>query len=221
MTASLSESPSSLVPPPAAVRRTVRAVLLAWGTLALGASLLGVLGSLPPLVFPLLIWSGPVAFLVLRARSRAFQAYLLGLDLRPLVLFHLVRALAGVGFLVLHQRGQLPGELALYAGWGDIAVGLTAPLALLALPAHTPARQRWVLLWNVLGLLDILGVILSAQRLLLFSGTPDALAPLTRFPFSLLPLFIVPLVFITHFTMMGRLWAGSGLSGRSGPSARR
>ncbi|HYO65898.1 MAG TPA: hypothetical protein VEU33_07445 [Archangium sp.] len=221
MTTRLSASPSSLMPPSATVRRTVRAVLLAWGTLALGVSVSGVLESLPPLVFPVLIWSGPLAFLALRARSNAFREYLLGLDLRPLVLFHLVRAVAGVGFLVLHQRGQLPGDLALYAGWGDIAVGLTAPLALLALPAHTPARQRWGLLWNVLGLLDILGVIVSAQRLLFFSGTPDALAPLTRFPFSLLPLFIVPLVFITHFTMMARLWAGSGLSGRSGPWARR
>jgi hypothetical protein len=140
-------------------------------------------------------------------------------DSRPLVLFHLVRVVAGVGFLVLHQRGQLTGDFALVAGWGDIAVGLTAPLAVLALPADTLARRRVVGLWSVLGLLDILAVIGNAQRLLFFSGTPDALAPLTRFPFSLLPLFIVPLVLITHFTVMARLW--SPLSGRSGPWARR
>jgi hypothetical protein len=212
---------ASSVPTPASVHRTVRLVLLAWASLAVGVSVSGVLASAPPFINPLVIWSSLVAFLVLRARAPALRAYLQTVDLRPLVLFHLVRVVAGAGFLVLHQRGQLIGDLALRAGWGDIAVGLTAPLALLALPAHTPARQRWVLLWNVLGLLDILGVIVSAQRLLFFSGTPDALAPLTRFPFSLLPLFIVPLVFITHFTMMARLWAGSGLSGRSGPSARR
>jgi len=210
---------ASSVPSPASVHRTVRPVLLAWALLALGASVSGVLASAPPIVFPLLISSGPLAFLLLQARVRAFREYLLTVDSRPLVLFHLVRVVAGVGFLVLHQRGQLTGDFALVAGWGDIAVGLTAPLAVLALPADTLARRRVVGLWSVLGLLDILAVIGNAQRLLFFSGTPDALAPLTRFPFSLLPLFIVPLVLITHFMVMARLWRP--LSGRSAPSARR
>jgi hypothetical protein len=201
------------------MRRTVRLALLAWGTLAVGVSVSGVLESAPPFLNPLLIWGSLLSFLVLRARSHAFREYLSTVDLRPLVLFHLVRVLAGVGFLVLHQRGQLLGEFALHAGWGDIAVGLLAPLAMLALPANTPARRRGVLLWNVLGLLDILMVLVTAQRLLFFSGSPNVLAPMTRFPFSLLPLFIVPLVLITHFTMMARLWAE--LSGRSAPLARR
>jgi hypothetical protein len=155
----------------------------------------------------LLIASGPLAFLILRARSRSLREYLLTVDLRPLVLFHLVRVVVGVGFLVLHQRGQLTGEFARFAGWGDIAVGLAAPLAVLALPADTLARRRVVGLWNVLGLIDILGVVGNAQRLLFFSGIPDVLAPLTRFPFSLLLLFIVPLVLITHFTVLARLWS--------------
>jgi len=210
---------ASSVPSPASVHRTVRLVLLAWASLAMGASASGVLASAPPIVFPLLISSGPLVFLLLQARVRAFRDYLLTVDSRPLVLFHLVRVVAGVGFLVLHQRGQLTGDFALVAGWGDIAVGLTAPLAVFALPADTLARRRVVGLWSVLGLIDILAVIGNAQRLLFFSGTPEALAPLTRFPFSLLPLFVVPLVLITHFTVMARLW--SPLSARSAPSARR
>jgi hypothetical protein len=201
------------------MRRKVRLVLLAWGTLAVGVSVSGVLESAPPVLNPLLIWGSLITFLVLRARSHAFREYLSTVDPRPLVLFHLVRVLAGAGFLVLHQRGQLVGEFALHAGWGDIAVGLAVPLAVLALPANTPARRRTVLLWNVLGLLDILAVLVTAQRLLFFSGIPDVLAPMTRFPFSLLPLFIAPLVLITHFTVMAQLW--TGLSGRSAPSARR
>jgi hypothetical protein len=210
---------ASSVPTPASVHRTVRLVLLAWAALAMGVSVSGVLASAPPFINPLVIWSSLVAFLVLRARAPALRAYLQTVDLRPLVLFHLVRVVAGVGFLVLHQRGQLIGDLALRAGWGDIAVGLTAPLAVLALSVDTPAGRRGALLWNVLGVLDILMVLAGVQRLLFFSGTPEALAPMTRFPYSLLPLFVVPLVLITHVTVMVRLWRP--VSGRSGPWARR
>jgi hypothetical protein len=207
------------VSPPLGLRRTVRVVLVAWAALAVGVSVSGVLASAPPFINPLVIWSCLIAFLVLRTRTPALRAYLQTVDLRPLVLFHLTRVVAGAGFLVLHQRGQLIGDLALRAGWGDIAVGLTAPLAVLALSVDTPAGRRGALLWNVLGVLDILMVLAGVQRLLFFSGTPEALAPMTRFPYSLLPLFVVPLVLITHFTVMVRLWRP--LSGRSGPWARR
>jgi hypothetical protein len=216
MSTILSASP---VPASTSVHRTVRLVLLVWATLAVGVSVSGLFASAPPIVFPLLISSGPLAFLFLRARVRSFREYLQTVDLRPLVLFHLTRVVAGAGFLVLHQSGQLVGDLALRAGWGDIAVGLTAPLAVLALSVDTPAGRRGALLWNVLGVLDILMVLGGVQRLLFFSGTPEVLAPMTRFPYSLLPLFVVPLVLITHFTVMVRLWRP--LSGRSGPWARR
>jgi hypothetical protein len=201
------------------LRRTIWVVLLAWAALAVGVSVSGVLASAPPFIGPLVIWSSLIAFLVLRARAPTLRAYLQTVDLRPLVLLHLTRVVAGTGFLVLHQRGELIGDLALRAGWGDIAVGLTAPLAVLALSVDTPAGRRGALLWNVLGVLDILMVLTGVQRLLFFSGTPEALAPMTRFPFALLPLFVVPLVLITHFTVMVRLWRP--LSGRSGPWARR
>src|SRR5207244_5804600 len=35
----------------------------------------------------------------------------------------------GLVFLVLHHRGELPGLFAYPAAWGDVAAGVTAPLA--------------------------------------------------------------------------------------------
>jgi hypothetical protein len=184
----------------------VQRFLLVWAGLALAVSLSGVFESPPVFLVPLVIWSGPIAFVTAYAKSRRFREAMLGLDLRPAVLFHLVRVVAGAAFLVLHQRGELPGAFALKAGWGDIVVGLAALPAALALPARTPARRWGVLAWNVAALLDILMVVAMASRLMLFNEDPSVLAVMSRFPMSLLPLFVVPLVLITHFLVMARLW---------------
>jgi hypothetical protein len=204
MNETLSASPAFVAPSFISMRRLVRTVLLVWAALAVSVSASGVLESAPPFIIPLLIGGTTLVFLATFAASPALRAYVLAADLRPAVLFHFVRAPIGVSFLVLHQGGQLPDAF-VGAGWGDIAAGLAALPAVLALPAHTPAWRYTVLAWNVLALLDILWVIATAQQLLFFSGNPDSLVTLTRFPFSLLPLFIVPLVFITHFSVMAQL----------------
>jgi hypothetical protein len=192
---------------PAPLLRTLRRVLFAWAGLALAVGASGLLEDPPLFLMPFLIWSGPIAFVTAYARSPRFREALLGVDLRPAVLFHLVRVVAGVGFLWLHARGQLTGAFALSAGWGDIVVGLAAIPAALALPASTPARRLGVLLWNAVALLDILMVVVNANRLMFLGDDPQVLTALTRFPFVLLPLFIVPQVLITHFLVMARLWA--------------
>ncbi|MCP3139717.1 hypothetical protein [Pyxidicoccus xibeiensis] len=191
------------------MRRGLRAGLTAWACLALLVSLSGVMEAPPPYVIPLLIFGSVLSFAAACAGSRTFRAAVLSLDPRSLVLYHLVRVVAGAGFLVLHQRGQLPSAFALQAGWGDIAVGLTAPLAALALPANTRLKRAVVWVWSVVGLLDIAFVVFNAQRLTLFEGNAQLIAMLTRFPFSLLPLFIVPLVFITHGIVLARLLSPS------------
>lgn len=61
----------------------------------------------------------------------------------------------GVVFLIVLAQGQLPAHFALPAGWGDIAVGLTAPLLALALVRRIPGAVRLAFSWNVLGLLDL------------------------------------------------------------------
>ena len=53
-------------------------------------------------------------------------------------------------------------------------------------------------------------VFVTAQRLLLFGDDPDALVELTRFPLLVVPMFVVPLVLITHFTIFAQLWRARG-----------
>ena len=58
--------------------------------------------------------------------------------------------------------------------------------------------------WNLFGLVDILLVVLTAQRILFLSGHPETMAPLLRFPLQLVPLLIVPLVITTHLLVFRR-----------------
>lgn len=193
--------PAPLLP----MSRALRAGLVLWACAALLVSASGIFELPPPFVIPLIIGGSVLAFGAACARSRAFRAAVLSLDARPLVLYHLVRVVAGAAFLVLHQQGRLPGVFALQAGWGDIAVGLLAPLVALCLPATTPFKRGVVLAWSVAGLADILYVVGNAQRLILLEGDTQLPATLTFFPYSLLPLFIVPLVLLTHGVVLAQL----------------
>ena len=122
-------------------------------------------------------------------------------DLRWLVLFHLTRLFAGAYFLVLCQHGELPCGFARPAGWGDIVV---AVLALAVVGAVcTQFAKPLLLVWNTLGLLDIIVVVSSA----LHFGLKDwqSMHALRELPLSLLPTFLVPLIIASHVLNFVRL----------------
>ena len=90
------------------------------------------------------------------------------------------------------------------AGWGDLAVAVTAVLvAVFALPVTSRGRWWAVLAWNTFGLLDILLVLGSAVRLV--GIDPTLLRALTHFPLGLLPVLIVPLILVSQVLIYGRL----------------
>ena len=109
--------------------------------------------------------------------------------------------LAGLGFLALYAYGILPGLFAWPAGIGDMAIGLTAPLVILALrrrPAF--AVGRLFLAWNLLGMLDlVVAVGLGATSAVLGIGIS---AEITTFPMGVLPLVLVPTFLVPLFLML-------------------
>ena len=127
-------------------------------------------------------------------------------DLRWLVLLHLTR-FVGFYFFYLCSRGELPFDFAAPAGWGDVIV---AALAILLLALSGARKWRMLIVWNTIGLTDVLFVVLTALRL----GLEDqhSMHSLREFPLSLLPTFLVPLLISSHvliFFRAARLKSGS------------
>jgi hypothetical protein len=199
----------------AAARPT--AVLIGLGLWLVVAVLLGASGRLQALQPPLpqlTLLALTAGALWTTARVPAVRAWALSVDVRTLVAFHLTR-FVGSYFLVLYGRGELPYAFAVPGGWGDILVASLALLLLLSGPPETARRLRAYVIWNVLGLLDILFVVATAARLAF--AAPASMEALLRLPLSLLPTFLVPLIITSHVLLAIRL-ARAGPA-RSAPEA--
>ena len=183
--------------------RPVVVGLLLWLVAAtvVGASGLLARSPVPP---PAIAGALTVLLLVALLGSATLRTRVHSLGLRSLVAFHIVRIAAGAYFLVLYGRGELPDEFAIAAGWGDIAVGVgAAAVCWFCYPLTTTLHRRTLLFWNVVGLLDILGVLANGARI--FLRDPAVAEPFTRLPLALLPMFVVPTVIVSHVLVFG--WA--------------
>lgn len=174
--------------------------LFAWLVAALAFALSEALTIERAFVIPLTLSSLVIAQGVFYRRGGSFRALADAVPTRALVLFHVVRAPIGVAFLVLMTHG-LDATFARVAGIGDVVSGL---LALVVGLFATRSRSA-VLAWNALGLADILAVVVTAQRILIFSDHPQTMEILVHFPGMLLPTFLVPLVIATHVLLFVRL----------------
>jgi hypothetical protein len=152
--------------------------------------------SRPPLAFGLAVVIPIGLFLLWFAASKGFREFVLDLNPRTLTLVHAWR-LVGFTFLVLYTYGILPGLFALPAGWGDIAIGATAPFA--AMMLANPVRRKSFLFWQALGVLDLAAALVlgTAARFVEPQGVPTT--AMTVLPMSLIPTFAVPLLLILHF----------------------
>jgi hypothetical protein len=182
-------------------------VLAAWFVLAAGLSAAGVFVSGPTrppaiglgLFPPILVGALALAF------SRTARDRALAIPQSWLVAIQSLRAV-GVVFLVLLARGVLPPQFALPAGWGDIAVGVSAPLVAHALSKRKPWAPPVAIAWNVLGLVDLAvavgtGALSADSSVRQFMNPPstDAMAVL---PLSLVPVFAVPIFVLLHVTSL-------------------
>ena len=113
--------------------------------------------------------------------------------LQGLMLVQVYRV-GGAVFLVALSQGLLPATFAIPAGIGDILVGITAPLAVLAL--RRGALLGWVaaISWNVLGLADFAVAFTEGSI-----ASPQALFTL---PLVLIPTVAVPIATALHIAAL-------------------
>jgi hypothetical protein len=150
-----------------------------------------------------------IAVLVLRARSSTLHTLITTIPLTLLVAVHIGRLL-GVEFLLMQAAGRLPPTFAFAAGWGDIAVAsFSLPLAF-AVQRRVRGWRSWVLLWNLIGVGDLLlAVVLGAGSA---AGSPTRFiyeepssALMGTLPWFLIPGYLVPVYLIGHIAIFLRL----------------
>lgn len=203
---------------PAMQRRTRIAIGIFLGTW-LGAALLlapapeTLLTRDPFSLTPSIPWFviGPVSIALLAILlSPALRRVLAAVSVPAVIGVQLYRVI-GVVFVILLAQGQLPAHFALPAGWGDIVVGLTAPLVALALARGVRGGRTLAVGWNVFGLVDLaLAVGMGTGFLVPFLvpelGPRVAPAPaMGVFPMILVPTFAVPVSVLLHLIAAGRL----------------
>lgn len=174
----------------------------AWVLAPAPASLVGREPGISPLI-PFFAVASIVIALVALGRSASLRRAVDALSIPGTIALQAYRAI-GVSFLILLALGQLPAHFAEPAGWGDIAIGLLAPLVALALASGAAPGRALAYTWNVVGLLDLavavgmgtglLAPILAPQ---LGPSVPPA-AALGVFPMILVPTYVVPLSILLH-----------------------
>jgi hypothetical protein len=136
-----------------------------------------------------------VIFAVWYTLSDGFRKFVLSQNPRTLTRIQSWR-LAGISFVILQAYGMLPAVFALPAGYGDMAVGATA--LFVASRFTDPNHRNSFLLWQVLGIADLIMAVGLGVTAGLLGGEGASMAPMTVLPLSLIPTFIVPLLFIFH-----------------------
>jgi len=129
------------------------------------------------------------------AASARFREFALSLNPRILTFVHAWRVV-GVTFVVLEAYRILPAIFALPAGYGDIAIGATAPFV--AWKLANPSHRGSFILWQILGVSDLVMAVTLGTTARLLVAQDVSMTAMTVLPLSLIPTFIVPLLTISH-----------------------
>lgn len=173
-------------------------IIAAWFVFALSAGAARVFnqsGGGPPVALGLAVLIPILVFWTWFRTSAGLREFVLSLDPRVLTIVQSWR-FAGFAFVVLYFYGILPGMFANPAGWGDIAIGLTAPWV--AMKLAEPGHRKGFIFWNALGLLDLVVAVTTGTTSGLVHPHGLAADAMTLLPLSIVPTFLVPLFGILH-----------------------
>jgi len=136
-----------------------------------------------------------VVFFLWLAASESFRRFAFSLNPRILTSAQAWR-MVGFTFVLLEARGALPAIFALPAGYGDMAIGATA--SFVAWKLASPAYRNSFVLWQLLGITDLVIAVSLGTTAGLISPQGPSMAPMTTLPLSIIPTFLVPLFVIFH-----------------------
>ena len=173
-------------------------LLVAWFVFALSSSALHLYRNAPntpPIALGIAVVTPVMLFLIWFASSPGFRQFVLSLNPRTVTLVQTLRT-AGIVFLALGAYKILPQFFALSAGWGDIAIGVTAPLA--ALWLADSGHRKGFILWQFLGIFDLANALAMGTLAGIIDPHGIPTEAMTVLPMSYITTFAVPLFLILH-----------------------
>src|SRR5438876_3199608 len=144
------------------------------------------------------------------ATSEKFRQFTLSLNPQLLTLVQSWRII-GFTFVLLEARGVLPAIFALPAGYGDMAIGMTATFV--AWKLTNPVHRNSFILWQLLGIADLVTAVSLGTTARVISPESPSMVAMTVLPLSLVPTFLVPLFLILHVICIAQARAWKGVSG--------
>ncbi len=188
-----------------AAKALAAGILALWFSLAYFLGSTGLLTAPPSEAFRPVVLSAiiPVAiFFTAYALSDRLRGLVLSLDIRVLTMLQHWRVI-GFAFLLLYANDVLPALFAWPAGFGDLLIGLAAPLVVAGLARDPGFARSWrFVTYHALGLLDFVVAVVTAS---LASGAvprlvagPITSGPMEVWPLNLFPSFIVPIFIVLH-----------------------
>jgi len=190
-------------------------ILALWFSLILTINQLEVIGPSSVDTYVYISIFIPIAlFAAGYAGIAGFRRFVLSIDIRLLVIVQSWRVV-GAAFFFLYAYSILPRVWAFPAAFGDIAMGVTAPVFAMALIGGKYFPKRAFVVWNLLGILDfvvaaVLGLV-AAELLGIRTGEVST-QPLTVLPLNLFPTFIVPFFILVHLSTLIQVAKGVGSS---------
>jgi hypothetical protein len=164
--------------------------------------------SLPPrlLVFGIIPPCLLIAILFLTKNGRYFID---NLPLKNVLMLNIVRFPVEITLFLLYFHKAVPELMTFDGGNPDILSGITTPVLIYFGFKGTKIPKNLLLLWNVICLALLLNIVARAllsapfpiQKLAF--NQPDI--AILNFPFTWLPVYIVPMVLFGHLTMIRQL----------------
>jgi hypothetical protein len=189
--------------------------VVAWGAVVLVLAHEGAFATTSDTTVPVIAFgiAIPVIVGVALLRNDAVRRAIDRIPLHWLVGVQFYRVFGAV-FLIAYARDEMPGEFALPAGIGDVLVGVAAVAVAYLVATHGAQRMRTtVLAWCALGIADLVVAVgtgfLSSPSILQQLALDDPNSAITRYPYVLIPTFLVPVSIVLHVYVIQRLRAAA------------
>jgi hypothetical protein len=156
--------------------------------------------GMPPVALLVAATTPVMLFLLAVSWSPAVREFALTVDVKVATAVQAWR-LGGYMFLILYSYGYLPGYFAWPAAIGDMFIGATAPLLLSKINRAGFLQSRTFVVWNVLGILDLVIAVGMGALGSLLVDNPAGVFPTTimsQLPLVLVPAFFVPVFVVLH-----------------------